>query len=101
MSATSRELAAERRRLQRQVARYRAADVVIAFSRYAEQGMSKMGLAARQLEVISHDVDSEFKPAAGPRQADPPYLLMVAEYSPSQGLCRGVRGGGGAGGAGA
>jgi glycosyltransferase involved in cell wall biosynthesis len=80
------ELAAERRRMEHQLKRYRAADVVIAVSRHvAEQGMSKIGLSARQVEVIPHGVDVVFKPPAGPREADPPYLLMVAEYSPRKG----------------
>jgi glycosyltransferase involved in cell wall biosynthesis len=80
------ELAVERRWLRRQIRRYRAADAVIAVSRYtAQQGIALLGLDPRRVEVIPHGVDSAFRPGPERRDAEPPSLLMVGEYSKRKG----------------
>jgi glycosyltransferase involved in cell wall biosynthesis len=80
------DLAAERRRWQRRAPRYRSAAAVIAVSRYtADEGTRALGLDPRRVEVIPHGVGEEFSPPTGPRASDPPYLLLVGEYSERKG----------------
>jgi glycosyltransferase involved in cell wall biosynthesis len=84
----SADLAALRRRWRRFARRYRRAAAVIAVSRHAaDDGMSYLGLRADQLHVAPHGVSPAFGPGAGP--ADPPYLLMVGEYSARKGFADG------------
>jgi glycosyltransferase involved in cell wall biosynthesis len=80
------DLAAERRRWQRRAPRYRSAAAVIAVSRYtADEGIRALGLDPRRVEVIPHGVGEEFRPPAGPRASEEPYLLLVGEYSKRKG----------------
>jgi glycosyltransferase involved in cell wall biosynthesis len=61
--------------------------VVIAVSRHsADQGIRLLGLDPRQVEVIYHGVSPEFVPTAAPPDADPPYLLVVSEFSARKGF---------------
>jgi glycosyltransferase involved in cell wall biosynthesis len=80
------ELAGERRRWRRQAPRYRAADRIIAISRYtADEGISVLGLDAKRIEVIPHGVGPEFRPPSERVPTLPPYLLSVGEYSRRKG----------------
>lgn len=79
------DLAADRRRWQRQASRYRRADAIVAVSRYtADVGMSVLGLDARRVEVIPHGVGSDFQPH--PDESERRNLLMVGEYSRRKGF---------------
>jgi glycosyltransferase involved in cell wall biosynthesis len=80
------ELARERRRFGRHSGRYREAAAVIAVSRHtADTGISALGLDPKRVEVIPHGVGYEFAPRSEPPSADPPYLLVVGEYSRRKG----------------
>lgn len=74
-----------RRRWQRFGPRYAQADAVIAISRHAaDEGMRRLGLAAERVHIAHLGVDPAFRPGAGP--IDPPYLLVVGEYSRRKGF---------------
>jgi glycosyltransferase involved in cell wall biosynthesis len=80
----SADLAALRARWRRFAPRYRRAAAVIAVSRYAaDEGIAHLGLDPARVHVVHHGVDPSFRPAEAP--ADPPYLLMVGEYSERKG----------------
>ena len=80
------ELAVERRRWHRHARRYRAADAVVAVSRYsADAGISALGLDPRRVEVIPHGVDPRFHPPEAGRDARAERLLLVSEYSRRKG----------------
>jgi alpha-1,3-rhamnosyl/mannosyltransferase len=73
------DLAPERARWRQFAARYRAADAVIAISRYsADEGIRVLGLDPRRVHVCHLGASPQFRPGAGP--ADPPYLVMVNEF---------------------
>jgi glycosyltransferase involved in cell wall biosynthesis len=62
---------------------YRRADAVVAVSRYtADEGIRLLGLDPSRVEVVYNGVNAEFSPRPN-RVADddPPYLLVVSEYS--------------------
>jgi glycosyltransferase involved in cell wall biosynthesis len=85
LAAPSPDLAALRRRWRRFARRYRRAAAVIAVSRHAaDDGMAYLGLRADRLHVAPHGVSPSFRPGRGP--ADPPYLLMVGEFSRRKGF---------------
>ena len=66
--------------------RYRTADAVIAISRHAaDEGVRLLGLDPARLHVAHHGVDPRFRPDDGP-PAEPPYLLVVGEYSRRKGF---------------
>jgi glycosyltransferase involved in cell wall biosynthesis len=87
-----------RRRWQRFGPRYRDADAVIAISRHAaDEGIRLLGLDPNRLHVIHLGVNPIFSPgsrldspdlAAGRNRTarEPPYLLVVAEYSRRKGF---------------
>lgn len=76
----------ERRRMLRYRRLYRRADVVIAISRHsADAGLDRLGLDPRRLEVVPLGVSPAFHPPAARPEADPPYLLVVGEYSRRKG----------------
>lgn len=76
------DLAAERKRWKRRAARYRSASSVIAVSRHtADEGIRVLELDPQRVEVIPHGVEDRFRASVGPRDADPPYILAVGEYS--------------------
>jgi glycosyltransferase involved in cell wall biosynthesis len=80
------ELATERRRWQRQAARYREARTVVAISRHsADTGIKTLGLDPRRVEVIPLGVDPRFTPLADRQPSGQPYLLTVGEYSRRKG----------------
>jgi glycosyltransferase involved in cell wall biosynthesis len=67
--------------------RYRRADAVIAISSHAaDEGIRLLGLDPKRVHVARLGVDQAFTPGTGP--ADPPYLLMVSEYSRRKGFDR-------------
>ncbi len=78
-------LAHERRRWRNLAPRYRRADAVIAISRHAaEEGIAALGLDPRRVTVAHLGVSPDFRPG-GTGTADPPYLLLVSEYSRRKG----------------
>jgi len=86
------DLAPLRARWRRFGPRYREADAVIAISRHAaDEGIRLLGLDPALVHVVPLGVGPEFAPgdpgAGGPNQgADPPYLLVVGEYSTRKGF---------------
>ncbi len=63
---------------------------MIAISRHtADTGIATLGLDPKRVEVVPHGVGEEFRPAAQPTQATPPYLLLVGEYSRRKGYREG------------
>jgi glycosyltransferase involved in cell wall biosynthesis len=78
---------AERRRWRGYAARYRAANAVLAISRFsAGEGLRHLGLDARRLHVAPPAPDVAYRSAGPSEPADPPYLLLVSEYSPRKGF---------------
>ncbi len=66
---------------------YRRADAVIADSRYtAEEGIRVLGLDPRRVHVGYMGVGSQFTPRPSGEPDDPPYLLVVSEYSARKGF---------------
>ena len=79
-------LAGPRERLERQRPSFQAADAVIAVSRHsADAGIRVLGLDPARVHVVHHGVDRAFRPPAGERTADPPYLVFVSEFDPRKG----------------
>lgn len=83
------DLATLRRQWERFAPRYRAAEKVIAVSRYsADEGIARLGLDPGRVEVVHHGVGRRFTPV-GPRVGadggDPPYLVVVSEFSMRKG----------------
>lgn len=79
------DLAQLRARWRRFGPRYRRADAVIAISHHAaDEGCRLLGLDPARLHVAPLGVDSSFVPGAGP--ADPPYLLVVSQFSRRKGF---------------
>lgn len=79
------DLAALRRRWRRFAPRYRQADAVIAISRSAaDDGIRWLSLDPSRIEVAHLGVGPTFHP--GPRGADPPYLLIVSDFSRRKGF---------------
>jgi glycosyltransferase involved in cell wall biosynthesis len=80
-------LAVLRRRWRRFGPRYRKADVVAAISRHAaDEGRRVLDLDPAKLEVVPLAVDERYRPGP-PRDVDePPYLLLVSEYSRRKGF---------------
>jgi glycosyltransferase involved in cell wall biosynthesis len=66
--------------------RYRQASAVIAISRHAaDEGIRLLGLEPKKITVAHLGVDASFSPtSAGP--VDPPYLLVVSEFSARKGF---------------
>jgi glycosyltransferase involved in cell wall biosynthesis len=66
---------------------YRRADAVIADSRYtADEGIRVLGLDPRRVHVGYVGVGSHYRPRPSGEPDDPPYLLMVSEYSTRKGF---------------
>jgi alpha-1,3-rhamnosyl/mannosyltransferase len=81
------DLGGLRARWKRFAPRYRKADAVIAISRYtADEGIRLLGLDPDRVHVAYHGVDPAFRPGDNPANDDPPYLLVVGEYSRRKGL---------------
>jgi glycosyltransferase involved in cell wall biosynthesis len=79
------DLAEERDRWKRYIARYRSADAVIAVSRFsADEGIRVLDLDPRRVHVCHHGVGEQFRPSAG-EKVQPPYLLVVNEWSERKG----------------
>jgi glycosyltransferase involved in cell wall biosynthesis len=75
-----------RQRWKRFGSRYRKADAVIAISRHAaDEGIRVLGLDPKRVHVAHHGVDPIYQPSDQP-PADPPYLLVVGEYSRRKGF---------------
>ncbi len=75
-------LAAERRRWRVVGRRYRNADQVIAVSRYtADEAIRLLDLDPARIIVSHHGVDAAFYPDETAPDDDPPYVLIVGEYS--------------------
>jgi glycosyltransferase involved in cell wall biosynthesis len=80
-------LAVLRRRWRRFAPRYRKADVVAAISRHAaDEGMRLLDLDPKRLEVVPLAVDDRYRPGPADRVDEPPYLLLVSEYSRRKGF---------------
>jgi glycosyltransferase involved in cell wall biosynthesis len=76
-----------RRRWSRYGARYRRAAAVVADSRHAaDEGIRLLGLDPSRVEVIYPGVGSGFTPDGPVHSSDPPYLLVVSEYSARKGF---------------
>ncbi len=79
------DLAALRKRWRRFAPRYRRADAVVAISRSAaDDGIRLLGLNPSRIEIAHHGVGPEFRP--GSRRVDPPYLLIVSDFSRRKGF---------------
>ncbi|HEX3794041.1 MAG TPA: glycosyltransferase family 1 protein [Acidimicrobiales bacterium] len=66
--------------------RYRKADAVIAISQHAaDEGTRLLGLEAGKVHVARLGVDPSYRPGVVV-SADPPYLLVVSEYSRRKGF---------------
>jgi glycosyltransferase involved in cell wall biosynthesis len=79
------DLAVLRRRWRRFGPRYRDADAVVAISRHtANEGIRLLGLDPARVHVAHLGVDDRFRPGAGP--SDPPYLLVVGQFSRRKGF---------------
>ena len=66
--------------------RYASADAVIAVSHHAaDEGIRVLGLDPEKVYVAHHGVDPSYRPDGQPR-AEPPYLLLVGEYSQRKGF---------------
>jgi glycosyltransferase involved in cell wall biosynthesis len=71
----------------RWASRYRRADAVVAVSRYtADEGIRVLDLDPRRVHVAHNGVGVEFGPDASDSAADPPYILLVSEYSARKGF---------------
>jgi alpha-1,3-rhamnosyl/mannosyltransferase len=79
------DTAALRARWKRLAPRYRRASAVIAISEHvASSGVTVLGLDRDRIHVAHHGVSPVFRPGtSGP--TDPPYLLVVGEYSRRKG----------------
>jgi glycosyltransferase involved in cell wall biosynthesis len=76
----------ERRLWRGRARRIRDAAAVIAISRHtADEGITRIGLDPRRVEVIHLGVDDDFRPAPTQEPADPPYLLHVSNLAPHKG----------------
>jgi glycosyltransferase involved in cell wall biosynthesis len=81
------DLAVLRQRWKRFGSRYRRADRIVAVSRYtADEGIRELGLDPRKVEVIHHGVARSFMPDPRAEPADPPYVVMVSEFSLRKGF---------------
>ena len=79
-----------RKRWQRFGPRYRSASAVIAVSRHsAEEGIRLLDLDPRRVHIAYHGVDPRMRPPGDklePAPDDPPYVLVVSEYSHRKGF---------------
>jgi alpha-1,3-rhamnosyl/mannosyltransferase len=81
------DLSALRTRWRRFGPRYKRADAVIAGSRHAaDEGMHHLGLDARKITVVHHGVSPAFSPDGPAEPAEPPYLLIVSQFSRRKGF---------------
>jgi glycosyltransferase involved in cell wall biosynthesis len=79
------DTAALRARWKRLAPRYRRASAVIAISEHvASSGVTTLNLDRDRIHVAHHGVSPAFRPGAG-GPSDPPYLLVVGEYSRRKG----------------
>jgi glycosyltransferase involved in cell wall biosynthesis len=80
------DLSALRSRWKRFGPRYRHASAVIAISQHAaSEGIRLLGLDPGGVHVALHGIDPKFRPGTdGP--SEPPYLLMVGEFSARKGF---------------
>jgi glycosyltransferase involved in cell wall biosynthesis len=77
----------EKKRWQRRARRIRNAAAVIAISRNTASDTERhLGVDPRRIHVIYHGVNPIFEPGAGPRAADPPYVLYVGAYGRNKGF---------------
>ena len=78
---------AARQRWRRLVPRFQRADAVITNSHHtAREGVRVLGLDPARVHVAHLGVDARFTPGDGPGDADPPYVLLVAEHGPNKGF---------------
>jgi alpha-1,3-rhamnosyl/mannosyltransferase len=81
------DLAPLRQRWRRFAPRYREADAVVAISRHAaDEGIRVLGLDPQRVFVAPLGVDPMYSPGDQGTPADPPYLLVVGEYSRRKGF---------------
>ena len=81
------DLSVQRKWWARWAPRYRRADAVIAVSRYtADEGIRVLDLDPGRVLVAHSGVSPSFTPAPDRDAADPPYLLLVSEYSARKGF---------------
>lgn len=80
------ELRVERRRWQRHRSRYSKASALVAVSNYtAHVAAAALDIPLGRIEVIHHGVSPEFRPADAAHRDEPPYVLLVGEYSRRKG----------------
>jgi glycosyltransferase involved in cell wall biosynthesis len=83
-------LAVLRRRWRRLAPRYRRADRVVAISRHAaDEGIRHLQLDPARVEVVPLGVGPAFRPdadPAAPATGEPPFVLVVSEYSKRKGF---------------
>jgi glycosyltransferase involved in cell wall biosynthesis len=76
------DLAQLRRWWSRWARAYRRADAVVAVSRYtADEGIRLLDLDPSRIHVAHNGVNAEFSPRPSGEADDPPYVLVVSEYS--------------------
>jgi len=74
-----------RKRWRRFGPRYRRADAIVAISQHAaDDGIRLLGLDPKKVHVARLGVDAAFHPGAGP--SEPPYVLVVGEFSRRKGF---------------
>jgi glycosyltransferase involved in cell wall biosynthesis len=80
------DLAQLRRWWSRWARAYRRADAVVAVSRYtADEGIRLLGLDPSRIHVAHNGVSEEFSPRSSGEPDDPPFVLLVSEYSARKG----------------
>ena len=80
------DLAALTQRWRRFGPRYGQASAVIAISRHAaNEGIALLGLEPQRVHVVPHGVNPIYRPADD-WPAEPPYILVVSEYSRRKGF---------------
>jgi glycosyltransferase involved in cell wall biosynthesis len=76
------DLAQLRRWWSRWARAYRRADAVVAVSRYtADEGIRLLDLDRSRVHVAHNGISADFSPRPSGEADDPPYVLLVSEYS--------------------
>jgi glycosyltransferase involved in cell wall biosynthesis len=63
----------------------RAAAIIAVSEHTATQCVELLGVARDRIHVVHLAADRRFRPPAGPRAVEDPYVLMVSEYGPHKG----------------
>ncbi len=80
-------LAKTRRRFEAAIPSYRAADAIVAISRYAaETGIEVLGLDPDKVHVVPLAASDEFSPGPARPRDEAPYVLVVSTYDARKGF---------------